>query len=202
MIPLFFRPVRVSYRFIPGGGIGNSGKSCRLIHRQIFCRFIKIILACSLYPVTIISIEIRIAINFHDILFGILFFQLLCQNDFHNFTGIGSLRAQKSIFDHLLGDCRTALRYFSPILQKLQKSTQSRFIIHSVVAHKLTVLLCDIGMLKVGRNLINAVIHKMSGIDSSQRLSFVIQNQSIGSFCQVLQITSGKLFIRTFTQPV
>jgi len=77
--------------------IGSMGAD--LLHRQIFCRFIKVILACSLYPVTIISIEIRIAINFHDILFGIFFFQLLCQNHFHNFTGIGSLRAQKSIFD-------------------------------------------------------------------------------------------------------
>ena len=121
-----------------------------------------------------VTVEVRVAVKLHDVCLGVFLFDLRCEKNLHDLSCETALLCQVGIFHNLLGDCASALPDFALILYKGEACTKSCDPVHSGVALKSPVLLCDVGVLDVHADLADRDILVVSCVDQTNLAAILV----------------------------
>ena len=75
----------MGYRIVGRGTVADAYQDSCFLHVQVCRMLAEVVAAGSFHAVALVAIEIGIAVKLHNVCFGVLFFNLRGQKDFHNF---------------------------------------------------------------------------------------------------------------------
>ena len=194
-VPLRQALLRVLYGIVAAGRVADSHQGGCLRHRKVRSILSKIEAAGCLDPVAAVSVEVRIAVELHDIRLGVLLLDLRSHEDLHDLPGEGLLPGQEGVLDHLLGDGGATLGDPAAVFDQHKACPGGGDPVHSVVGQEALILLGDIGVLDVLTDLTDGDILIMSRIDETDPLPLLIKDLRIGAEGKVRAGHARKLLV-------
>ena len=188
----------MGYRIVSRRTVADAYQDSRFLHGKVSCMLAEIVAAGSLHAVALVAIKIGIAVKLHNVRFGVLFFNLRGQQDFHNLTGEGLFLGQVCILNDLLGDGAPSLGDLSPVLHKSQSGAEGGNPVNARMALKAPVLLSNICVLNVHADAGNAHILVVSGIDKSYLAAVPVVNRGVGQLGKIRAFHLRQLVIGQF----
>ena len=172
----------MGYRIVGRGTVADAYQDSCFLHVQVCRMLAEVVAAGSFHAVALVAIEIGIAVKLHNVCFGVLFFNLRGQKDFHNFTGEGLFLGQVCILNDLLGDGAPSLGDLSPVLYQSQTGAEGGNPVNACMALKTSVLLSNVCVLNVHADAGDAHILVVAGIDKPYLTAVLVVNHGIGQF--------------------
>ena len=172
----------MGYRIVGRGTVADAYQDSCFLHVQVCRMLAEVVAAGSFHAVALVAIEIGIAVKLHNVCFGVLFFNLRGQQDFHNFTGEGLFLGQVCILNDLLGDGAPSLGDLSPVLYQCQTGAEGGNPVNACMALKTSVLLSNVCVLNVHTDAGDAHILVVAGIDKPYLTAVLVVNHGIGQF--------------------
>ena len=170
------------YRIVSRRTVADAYRDSRFLRGKVSCMLAEIVAAGSLHAVALVTIKIGISVIRHNVRFGVLCFNLSCQQDFHNLTGEGLFLGQVCILNDLLGDGAPSLGDLSPVLYQSQTGAEGGNPVNACMALKTSVLLSNVCVLNVHADAGDAHILVVAGIDKPYLTAVLVVNHGIGQF--------------------